>query len=190
MAQIGTNELKAGLKVEIDNQPYIIISNEFVKPGKGQSFNRVKLKHLLTKRTIDRTIKSGEKLEVADVFETTMRMLYRESDGIVFMDEKTFEQINIPLDNIGDARQWMLEDLVYEIIFYKNEAISVEPPIFMEMKITSTDPGIRGDSATGRVMKPATTESGAKVSVPIFINENETIKIDTRTGEYISRVTD
>ncbi|MGA8164730.1 MAG: elongation factor P [Waddliaceae bacterium] len=190
MAQISTNELKAGLKVEVDDQPYIVVSNEFVKPGKGQAFNRVRLKHLLTRRTIDRTFKSGEKLTVADVFETEMQMLYRESDGIVFMDEKTFEQVNIPLDKIGDALQWMLEDRNYEVIFYKNEAVSVEPPTFMEMKVAATDPGVRGDSASGRVMKPAETESGAQISVPIFVDEGEKIKIDTRTGEYVSRVTD
>lgn len=188
MAQISTNEFKAGLKVEIDGQPYVIVTNEFVKPGKGQAFNRVRFKHLLTGRVIDRTVKSGEKFDVADVLETEMRMLYRESDGIVFMDDRSFEQVKIPMESIGDTLQWMLEDLVYEILIYKGEPVAVAPPMFMEMKIVKTDPGVRGDTASGRVMKPAETESGAKVQVPIFLDEGEIVKIDTRTGEYVSRV--
>ena len=166
----------------------MIVFNEFVKPGKGQAFNRVKLKQLLTGRTLERTFKSGDKVDVADVLETEMRMLYRDTDGIVFMDDKSFEQITIPQTNIGDADQWMMEDLVYGILIYKGEPVSIEPPTFMEMKITQTDPGARGDTASGRVLKPATTESGAKIQVPIFIEEGELVKVDTRTGEYVSRV--
>lgn len=188
MAQISTNEFKGGLKVEMDGQPYIIVTNEFVKPGKGQAFNRVRLKHLLTGRTVDRTFKSGEKLDVADVHEADMRMLYRETDGIIFMDDKTFEQIKIPNDKIGDTEQWMLEDQMYGIMFYKGEAVAVEPPTFMEMKITRCDPGDRGNTASGRVLKPAETASGAKIQVPLFVDEGEVVKIDTRTGEYVSRV--
>jgi len=188
MAQVSTNEFKSGLKIEMDGQPYVIVFNEFVKPGKGQAFNRVKLKQLLTGRTLERTFKSGDKVDVADVLETEMRMLYRDTDGIVFMDDKSFEQITIPQTNIGDADQWMMEDLVYGILIYKGEPVSIEPPTFMEMKITQTDPGARGDTASGRVLKPATTESGAKIQVPIFIEEGELVKVDTRTGEYVSRV--
>lgn len=190
MAQVSTNEFRAGLKVEINDQPYVIVSNEFVKPGKGQAFNRVRFKNLLSGKVIDRTLKSGEKFEVADILETEMRMLYREPNAIVFMDDKSFEQVTIPLENIGDAPlQWMIEDSVYGILFYKGEPVSVEPPIFMEMKIVKTDPGVRGDTASGRVMKPAETESGAKIQVPIFLEEGEVVKIDTRTGEYVSRIT-
>ena len=141
-SQISTNDFRGGIKVEMDNQPYVIISNEFVKPGKGQAFNRVRLKHLISGRTVDRTFKSGDKLEIADVVETEMRLLYREQDGIIFMDEKSFEQIKIPHENIGEAIQWMLEDLVYGILIYKGQPISVEPPTFMEMRITRTDPGV------------------------------------------------
>lgn len=187
MAQINTNEFKAGIKVEMEGQPYVIVTNEFVKPGKGQAFNRVRLKHLLTGRTVDRTFKSGDKLDIADVHETEMRMLYREPDGVVFMDDKSFEQVKISLENIGSTNQWLLEDRLYGILFYKNEPVNIEPPIFMEMKITKTDPGLRGDT-TGRVLKPAETESGAIVQVPIFVEEGQMIKIDTRTGEYVSRV--
>ena len=188
MAQISTNEFKSGLKIEMDGQPYVIVTNEFVKPGKGQAFNRVRLKHLLTGRTVDRTFKSGEKFDVADVLETEMRMLYRETDGIIFMDDKSFDQVKIPNDNVGDTMQWMLEDFVYGILIYNGEPVSVEPPMFLEMKITKTDPGARGDTASGRVLKPAETESGAKIQVPIFVDEGEVVKIDTRTGEYVSRV--
>lgn len=188
MAQISTNEFRAGIKIEVEGQPYTIVSNEFVKPGKGQSFNRVRIKHILTGRTIDRTFKSGDKAEIADVVETQMRMLYKEADGIVFMDENSFEQTKIPLDSIGDTVQWLLEDHMYEIIIYKGTPVTVEPPTFMEMVITETSPGVRGDTASGRVMKPAIVESGAKIQVPIFIDQGEKIKVDTRTGEYVCRV--
>ena len=188
MAQISTNEFRGGMKIEVEGQPYTIVTNEFVKPGKGQSFNRVRIKHLTTGRVIERTMKSGDKVDVADVVETNMRLLYKEGDGAVFMDEVSFEQTTIPLKNIGDTAQWLLEDLMYAVVFYKGVPVTVEPPTFMEMKITETAPGDRGNTASGRVLKPAITESGAKVQVPIFVNEGEVIKIDTRTGEYVSRV--
>jgi elongation factor P len=189
MAQISTNEFKSGIKVEVDGQPYTIVSNEFVKPGKGQAFNRVRLKHLLSGRTIERTFKSGEKVDIADVIEAEMRMLYKESDGVIFMDDSSFEQIKIPLASIGETEQWLLEDFVYEVIFYKGQPVTVVPPTFMEMIITETAPGVRGDTASGRVLKLAITQSGAKVQVPIFVEQGEKIKVDTRTGEYVSRVT-
>lgn len=188
MAQISTNEFRSGAKVEIDGQPYTIVSNEFVKPGKGQAFNRVKLKNLINGRVIERTFKSGEKLDVADIVDTKMRVLYKEADGVIFMDDNTFEQVKISFEHIGDNTQWLQEDKVYDILFYKGEPIAVEPPTFMELKITETAPGVRGDTASGRVMKPALVESGAKILVPIFVDEGEMIKVDTRTGEYVSRV--
>lgn len=187
--QVSTNEIRGGFKVEVEGQPYTIISNEFVKPGKGQAFNRIKMKHLLTGRVIERTFKSGDKLDVADVAESQMRLLYKESDGVVFMDEKSFEQIKISFENIGDTLQWLLDDHLYSVIFYNGQPVNVEPPTFIEMVITETAPGVRGDTASGRVMKPATLESGAKVQVPIFVEQGEKIKVDTRTGEYVSRVT-
>ena len=188
MAQVSTNEFRGGMKVEVEGQPYTIVSNEFVKPGKGQSFNRVKLKHLITGRVVERTFKSGDKVDVADVVETEMRLLYKEAEDAVFMDENTFEQTKIPLKSIGDTVQWLMEDLLYEIIIYKGVPVSIEPPTFMEMRIKETAPGDRGNTASGRVLKPAFTESGAKIQVPIFIEEGEVVKIDTRTGEYVSRV--
>jgi elongation factor P len=188
MATVSTNEFKTSMKIEVDNQPYTIISNEFVKPGKGQSFNRVRLKHLMSGRTIEKTFKSGEKVEIADVVESEMRMLYKEDDGAIFMDDKTFEQIKVPFETMGDDAQWLMEDHLYFIVFYKSNPVTIEPPTFMDMIITETDPGDRGNTASGRVLKPAIVESGAKIQVPIFVEQGEKIKIDTRTGEYVSRV--
>jgi elongation factor P len=185
--QVATNEFKAGLKVEVDGEPYTIVANEFVKPGKGQPFNRVKLKHLKTGRVVERTFKSGEKIDLADVQEAKMRMLYKESDGVVFMDDQTYDQITISLKIIAEKEQWLMEETLYDVIFYKGEPIDFTPPTFMEMKIVDTAPGMRGDTS-GRVLKAAVTETGAKIQVPIFVNEGDKIKIDTRTGEYVSRV--
>ena len=186
--QVSTNEFKSGMKIEMEGNPYTIVSNEFVKPGKGQAFNRVRLKHLLTSRTIEKTFKSGEKLDLADVVETEMRMLYKEPNSVVFMDETSFEQISIPLENIGENEQWLLEDTMYGVLIYNGSPVSIEPATFMEFRITETAPGDRGNTASGRVLKPAVLESGAKIQVPIFIEEGEKVKIDTRTGEYVSRV--
>jgi elongation factor P len=188
MAQMSTNEIRGGVKVEVEGQPYVIVNNEFFKPGKGQSINRMKMKHLMTGRVIERTYKSGDKLDLADVSDMPMRLLYKENDGAVFMDEKSYEQLKIPFDSIGDTQQWLLDDQLYQIIFYNGVAVTVEPPMFMEMVITETSPGARGDTASGRVLKPAIVESGAKVQIPIFVDQGEKIKIDTRTGEYVSRV--
>ncbi|MFI0435023.1 MAG: elongation factor P [Parachlamydiaceae bacterium] len=187
--QTSTSEVRGGFKIEVESQPYTVISNEFVKPGKGQAFNRIKMKHLLTGRVIERTFKSGEKFDIADVSETEMRLLYKESDGVVFMDEKSFEQIKIPFENIGDTAQWLLDDHLYNVIFYNSSPVNVEAPTFIELVITETSPGVRGDTASGRVMKPAILESGAKIQIPIFVDQGEKIKVDTRTAEYVSRVT-
>ncbi len=188
MASVSTNEIRPGMKVELEGQPYNIVFNEFVKPGKGQAFNRIKLKHLVTGRVIERTFKSGDKIDLADVEETYMRLLYKEADGAVFMDDTSFEQVKVNFEQIGDNQQWLLEDQVYDVVFYKGSPITVEPPTFMEMKIVETAPGVRGDTASGRVLKPAITASGAKIQIPIFIDEGEVVKVDTRTGEYVSRV--
>ncbi|MGR3911826.1 MAG: elongation factor P [Candidatus Rhabdochlamydia sp.] len=187
MPQVNSNEFKAGLKVEIDGEPYTMTSNEFVKPGKGQPFNRTKLKHLMTGRVIERTFKSGDKLEIADVAESKMRLLYVEQDSATFMHDESFEQIQIPLSLIGDHQTWLMEEVIYSITFYKGAPTEVVPPTFMEMIIKETAPGVRGDTS-GRVLKPAITESGAKIQVPIFVEEGDKIKVDTRTGEYVSRV--
>jgi elongation factor P len=187
MAQIGTSDVRSGSKVEVEGEPYTVVSTEFIKPGKGQPFNRIKLKHLKTNRVVEKTFKSGEKVEIADVEERKMRMLYKESDAIVFMDDLSFDQTTLPLTMIAEKAQWLLEESLYDVLFYKGEAIDINPPTFMEMIITETAPGLRGDTS-GRVLKVALTESGAKIQVPIFVEEGEKVKIDTRTGEYVSRV--
>ena len=187
MAQVSTTELKGGMKVEMDNQPYTVIYCQFVKPGKGQAFSRTRIKNLLTGRVTEKTFRSNEKLELADVEETEMRMLYKDGDQVVFMDDKTFDQINISLKQIGDTEQWLMEDLLYSIIFYNGTPINIDPPMFMDLVVTESDPGVKGDSASGRVMKPAVTDSGAELSIPSFIDQGEKIKVDTRTGEYVSR---
>lgn len=188
MPQLSTNDLRPGMKVEWENEPYLVVQNEFVKPGKGQAFNRIKLKSLLSSRVLEKTFKSGEKMALADVEELRMRLLYMEQDAAVFMDDETFDQTHISFSVIKGNQQWLKEDVAYEIIFYKGNAIDLSPPTFMELKITETAPGVRGDTASGRVLKPATLETGASIQVPIFIEENERVKVDTRTGEYVSRV--
>lgn len=186
MAQVGTNEFKAGVKVELDREPYSIVSNEFCKPGKGQPFNRVKLKHLISGRVIERTFKSGDRLDLADVEESKMRLLYTEPDGAVFMHDETFEQITIPFSVIGTTKEWLLEETAYSIVFYKGQPITVEPPTFLELTIVETAPGLRGDTS-GRALKPGTTETGAKVQVPLFVEQGDRVKIDTRDGSYVAR---
>lgn len=188
MPQITTNEFKPGVKLEIDNQPYLVVVNEFVKPGKGQAFNRVKLKNLLSGRVVERTFKSGDKAEVADVVEANMRLLYTESDAAIFMDDASYEQISIPHESIGDNWMWLKDDVVYSVLIYKGAPVNIDPPTFMELVIVECDPGVRGDTASGRVLKPAKLETGAKVQVPIFVDQGEKIKVDTRTSEYVSRV--
>ena len=188
MASITTNDLRIGMKVEVDKEPYLIVINEFVKPGKGQAFNRIKMKNMINGRVIERTYKSGDKLDLADIEETQMRFLYKEPDGSVFMDEKTFDQISISNEIIGNNQQWLMEETIFQVIFYKGAVIEIVPPTFMEMLVTETAPGVRGDTS-GRVLKPATTETGAKIQIPIFVEEGEKIKVDTRTCEYVSRAT-
>ena len=187
MAQVSTSDFRSGLKLEIDNQPYVIVSNQFVKPGKGQAFNRVRIKNLLNGKVVEKTYKSGEKFEVADVVETQMRMLYRDPQGAVFMCDETFEQTTIDDTHLGGSEQWLKEDLVYGILIYKGTPVAVEPPIFMDLEIVETDPGIRGDTASGRVLKPALLETGARIQVPIFIEQGEKVRVDTRSGDYVSR---
>jgi elongation factor P len=188
MSSVSTNEIKIGMKVEVENDPYLIVANEFVKPGKGQAFNRIKMKNMKTGRVVERTYKSGEKLDLADVEEAEMRFLYKDADGAVFMNEKTFDQLSISNEMIGANAQWLMEETLFHVVFYKGEPIEIVPPTFMEMVITETAPGVRGDTASGRVLKPATTETGATIQVPIFVEEGEKVKVDTRTCEYVSRV--
>ena len=176
----------AGLKVLLDGDPYTVIENEFVKPGKGQAFNRIKVRNLKTGRTIERTFKSGESLEAADVVDIDMQYLYQDGDFWHFMVPENFEQYTAGKAAVGETAQWLKDGVVCIVTLWNNVPLVVTPPPHIELKIVETDPGLRGDTATGG-QKPAKLETGAVVRVPLFINEGEVIRIDTRTGEYISR---
>ena len=187
MASYSTNEFRSGLKILIDNDPCIIVENEFVKPGKGQAFNRVKIKNLKTGKTVDKTFKSGDSVEAADVIDTQMQYLYNDGEFWHLMVADTFEQYAADASAVGDARDWLCDWDVCEITLFNNTPLIVEPPNFVELEITETDPGVKGDTASGGV-KPATLSTGAVVRVPLFVDQGEVIKVDTRSREYVSRV--
>ncbi len=189
MASYSTNEFRGGLKVMLDGDPCAIIENEFVKPGKGQAFNRVKIRNLITGRVIERTFKSGESIEAADVLDTEMQYLYTDGDQWHFMHPETFEQVGADEKAIGDAAKWLKEQDMCTVTLWNNAPISVVPPNHVVLKVTETDPGVRGDTSGGGG-KPATLETGAVVRVPLFIDEGDLLKIDTRSGEYVSRAKD
>lgn len=188
MATYSTNEFRSGLKVMLDNDPCTILENEFVKPGKGQAFNRVKLRNLKTDRVWERTFKSGESIEAADVMETDMQYLYSDGDNWHFMrTDGSYEQIEANETAVGDARNWLKEENEYQVTLWNDQPIAVTPPNFVELEVVETDPGLKGDTATGGT-KPATLSTGYTVKgVPLFINIGDILKIDTRTGEYVSR---
>ena len=186
MASYGTNEFRGGLKILLDGDPCAIIENEFVKPGKGQAFNRVKIRNLKSGRVIERTFKSGENVEAADVVEISLQYLYTDGDHWHFMDEKSFEQYAAPREAVGDSANWLKEQDVCTLTLWNGDPLSVSPPNFVVLEITETDPGVRGDTASGAT-KPARVETGATVKVPLFVYQGERIRIDTRTGEYVAR---
>ena len=187
MATYGTNEFKGGLKIMLDGDPHAIVENEFVKPGKGQAFTRTKVRNLKTGRVVERTFKSGDSVEAADVMDTSMQYLYSDGEFWHFMDPQSFEHIAAGKEAVGEAYLWLKEQDNCELTLWDGQPLAVTPPNFVEMKIVETDPGVRGDTATGGT-KPAHMETGAVVKVPLFIEEGEMIKIDTRSGEYVSRV--
>ena len=189
MATYSTNEFKGGLKIMLDGDPCSIIENEFVKPGKGQAFNRVKIRNLKTGRVIERTFKSNESVEAADVMETDMQYLYNDGEFWYFMHPETFEQVGAGEAAVADAVKWLKEQDTCVVTLWNGEPISITPPNFVMLKVTETDPGVRGDTSGGGG-KPATLETGAVVRVPLFIDIDEVLKIDTRTGEYVGRAKD
>ena len=187
MANYSTNEFKGGLKVMLDGDPCSIVENELVKPGKGQAFNRVKLRNLMTGRVWERTFKSGESLEAADVMELEMEYLYSDGEMWHFMKtDGSFEQYAVEAKALGDTQKWLKEQVAYTITLWNDNAIAVSAPNFIELEVVETDPGLKGDTAQGG-SKPATLSSGAVVRVPLFINQGEVLKIDTRSGDYVSR---
>ncbi|MFQ3230036.1 elongation factor P [Reinekea sp.] len=187
MATYSTSEFRSGMKVLLDGDPCTIIENEFVKPGKGQAFARVKLKNLKTNRSWERTFKSGESIEAADVMDIDMEFLYSDGEFWHFMKtDGTFEQIGAEESALGDARDWLKEQEVFSVCLFNGSPIAITPPNHIELEVVETDPGVKGDTATGG-SKPAKLSSGAVVKVPLFISEGEIIRVDTRKSEYLSR---
>lgn len=186
MATHSTSEFKSGLKVMLDGDPCAIVENEFVKPGKGQAFSRVRLKNLRSGRTWERTFKSGESLEGADVIDTEMEYLYNDGEFWHFMEPQTFEQHQADVAAVGDNAKWLGEQDKVVVTLYNGAPLVVTPPNHVELEITETDPGLKGDTAQGGT-KPATLSTGAVVKVPLFLSQGEVIRVDTRTGEYLGR---
>jgi elongation factor P len=189
MGNYSTNEFRSGLKVMLDGDPCSILDNEFVKPGKGQAFNRVKLRNLKTGRVLEKTFKSGESVEGADVLDMDMQYLYNDGDFWYFMEPDTFEQHQATETAVGDAELWLKEQDTCMVTLYNGSPLSVTPPIHVELEIIETDPGLRGDTAQGG-SKPAKLVTGATVKVPLFLDQGDLIKVDTRTGEYQGRAKD
>ncbi|MBT6277088.1 MAG: elongation factor P [Chromatiales bacterium] len=187
MAAFSTNEFRAGMKLILDKDPCAIIENEFVKPGKGQAFSRVRLRNLLTGRVVERTFKSNESVEAADVVDLELQFLWTDGTDWHFMHEESFEQYAVGESVVGDAEKFLKEQDICMATLWNGQPISVVPPNHVNLRVTQTDPGIRGDTATGAT-KPATLETGAVVRVPLFVEEGELLKVDTRTCEYVSRV--
>ncbi|MBS98182.1 MAG: elongation factor P [Oceanospirillaceae bacterium] len=186
MATYSSNQFKNGLKVMIDGDPCAMVDVDFVKPGKGQAFTRVRLRNLLTGRIWERTFKSNESVESADVMDRDMEYLYNDGEMWHFMDPSSFEQVAADANAVGDTHKWLKEQDKCMVTLWNDNPIAVMPPNFVELEVVETDPGLKGDTAQGG-SKPATLSTGAVVRVPLFIERGEVLKIDTRNGEYVSR---
>ncbi|UCG11760.1 MAG: elongation factor P [Deltaproteobacteria bacterium] len=181
-----TSDFRKGLKIELEGKPFIIIDFLHVKPGKGGAFVRTRLKNMETGQVLEKTFRSGEKVERPDLLEREMQYLYQDAEGYCFMDNKNYEQIFIDEEHLGDTRSYLKENIDVKVLLFNNEPIGIELPTFVNLKIVQTDPGLRGDTATGAT-KPATMETGVVIQVPLFINEGDEVKVDTRTGGYVER---
>ena len=184
---VSTSEFRKGLRILLEDEPFVIVDFQHVKPGKGGAFVRTKIKSLISGNVLDRTFRSGDKVDLPELEESQMQFLYSEEDKFYFMDTNTYDQIFIDEKNLGDAKNYIKEGLTIEVLFYKGNPIGVEIQNFVDLKIVKTEPGVRGDTATN-VTKPALLESGYTIQVPLFVEEGEVVKIDTRTGQYIERV--
>ena len=184
--KISTNQFKNGTKLIIDNAPCSIVDHEFHKPGKGQAVMRVKYKNLLTGNTNDKTFKSGESVESADVSHNEMEFLYQDNESWHFMDTNSYEQIEVSSSQMGEARKWLVGQETCEVILWNDQPILVSPPVIVELQITSAEPGVKGDTVSGAT-KIATLQTGVDIQVPLFVNENEIIKVDTRDKTYVGR---
>mgnify|MGYP001812781601 FL=1 len=186
MASYNLNQVRVGLKILVDGEPCVIVDTDVVKPGKGQAFTKVKYKNYKTERVNEKTLKASDSFEGADVMEKEMQYLYTDGRTWTFMDQDTYEQVEADSKAVGDSQKWLKEEDLCQVTMWEGNPIVVTPPNFVFLEITETDPGVKGDTSSGG-NKPATTETGAVVRVPLFVQEGEKIKIDTRTGEYVSR---
>lgn len=184
---VSTTEFRNGLKIELDGEPYVIVEFQHVKPGKGGAFVRTKFKSLKSGNVTDKTFRAGEKVDVPDLEEKTMQYLYSADKDRVFMDTSSYEQVSMNEKQLGDSINYLKENMEIKVLYHKGMPINIEVPMFVELAISRTDPGVRGDTASGG-SKPATLETGAVVKVPLYMNEGDVIKIDTRTGTFIERV--
>jgi elongation factor P len=184
---VGTSQFRNGLKIELDGEPFVIVYFQHVKPGKGGAFVRTKVKNLKSGRVLDRRFRAGEKVETADIEDRKMQFLYRDGDQLVFMDSESYEQIPFSSDQVGDAKKYLIENLDVDVLFWRGQPINIELPAFIHAAVTECEPGMKGDTASGAT-KPAILETGAVVQVPLFVKEGERIRVDTRTGEYVERV--
>lgn len=184
---ISTSDFKGGAKIEMEGDPYVIVDFQHVKPGKGGAFVRTKLKNLKTGNLLEKTFRSGEKFDEPDLLDREMQFLYVQEDEYHFMDANTYEQLFLTFEQLGSARDFLKENMIVKILFYRGKPLGVDLPLFVELKIVETAPGIRGDTATGGT-KLAKLESGGSVKVPLYIEEGTVIKVDTRTGTYVERV--
>jgi elongation factor P len=187
MASYGLNDVRNGLKILVDGDPYTIVDADFIKPGKGQAFTRIRIRNLKNGRVVEKTLKANETVEGADVVDTDMQYLYSDGEFWHFMHQESFEQHQADKNAMGDAAQWLKGEEECVVTLWNGTPIAVTPPNFVELKIVETDPGVRGDTSGGGG-KPAKLETGAVVRVPLFVNQDEVIKVDTRSGEYVSRV--
>jgi elongation factor P len=181
-----TTDFRNGLKIEFGGEPYVIVYFQHVKPGKGGAFVRTKLKNLKTGAVLENTFRSGDKVNKPDLDERGMQFMYLMENAYHFMDTKTYEQIYLDREHMGDAANYMIENLPVKILFYRGEPIGIDLPIFIDLQIVETEPGLKGDTVSGAT-KPASLESGAVVQVPLFLNVGDRVKVDTRTGTYIER---
>lgn len=181
-----TGDFKKGLKIELDGTPYVIVDFLHVKPGKGGAFVRTKIKNLMTGKVLDQTFRSGEKVKRPDLVEREMQYLYREGDNFNLMDNETYEQVALTAEQLGEAVLFLVENMNVNVLFFNQQPVAVDLPTFVELEVAQTEPGVKGDTASGG-SKPATLESGAVLQVPLFINEGDRVKVDTRTGSYIER---
>lgn len=183
-----TSDFKRGLYIEFEGVPFQIVEFQHVKPGKGNAFTRTKMKNLINQNVLEKTFKSGERVGEPALEKKTMQFLYKDNDGFQFMDMGSYEQVHLDNDTVGDKKFYMLENLEIEVLYFKDRPIAIDLPTFINLKVTYTEPAIRGDTVSGGGGKPATMDTGLNTSVPLHVKVGDVLKIDTRTGEYVEKV--